>query len=228
MFLGALVLAVAGFWPSFFAVLAQTAPPHMVHGLSATAWMALPLLQWWLIRTGRRNVHRTLGWASLVLAVIVVLSGLYVVQIMAFNNIANFRLLDVMFVWLDLTGMALFCVYVAAAIQAARKHDVRLHVTALVASSLIPLEAALERLFANTLPGLVPNFTVSLQVSLIFLEAVCVGIILLERTSGQVRWPIPVLLGYYLVMHVTMQPVASSEAFQAFSDWFGMIGKPAN
>jgi uncharacterized membrane protein len=225
IFLAAFLLAVAGFWPSFFAVLPETSAPHLVHGFSATAWMALPLLQYALIRTRRRNIHRLVGWVSLALAAIVVASGVFVVQMMAYNNIANFRLLDVKFVWLDLTGMALFCVYVAVVVLAARKRDIRLHVTALAASALIPLEAALERLFVNALPWLVPNFSAGLYASLFFLEAVCLAIIFWEWRSGRIRWPMPVLFGYYLLMHVTMTPVASSEIFQNFTDWFAMIGR---
>lgn len=224
-FLVALGLAVAGFWPSFFAVLPSSPLPHLVHGLSATAWMMLPLVQYRLIASRRRSLHRSVGWASLVLAAIVVLSGIYVVQIMAYNNIARFRLLDVKFVWLDLTGIALFCVYVAFAVLAARNRDVRLHVTALAASALIPLEAALERLFVNALPWLVPNFSAGLYSSLVFLEVACAAIIFWEWRSGRIRWPMPVLLGYYLIMHVTLTPVASSGAFQSFSDWFAMVGR---
>lgn len=47
----------------------------------------------------------------------------------------------------------------------------------------------------------------------------------LERRSGRVRWPMPTMLGYYLVMHVTMTPIARSETFQQFSNWFGMVGR---
>lgn len=41
--------------------------------------MILPLLQYVLIRRGRRNVHRLVGYASVVLAATVALSGVYVV-----------------------------------------------------------------------------------------------------------------------------------------------------
>ncbi|MCC7001833.1 MAG: hypothetical protein IT357_06735 [Gemmatimonadaceae bacterium] len=50
IFAAALVLAVLGFWPSFFAVLSKTPLPHHIHGWSATAWMCLPLLQYALVR----------------------------------------------------------------------------------------------------------------------------------------------------------------------------------
>jgi uncharacterized membrane protein len=225
IFAAALALAVAGFWPSFFAKLPGTPLPHHVHGWSATAWMLLPLVQYALIRSKHRALHRRLGYASVALAIIVAASGVYVVRMMAYSNIANFRLASVKFVWLDLTGIALFCVYVTFAILAARRRDIRLHVTALAASAFIPLEAALERLFVNLLPSLTPDFNAALYASLVCLELACATIILLEWRSGRVRWPMPVLLGYYLVMHVSMTPLATSEGFQRFSNWVGMAGR---
>lgn len=225
IFAAALALAVIGFWPSFFAMLPATPLPHHIHGWSATAWMILPLLQYALIRSRRRDLHRRIGYASVALAAIVALSGFYVVRMMAYKNIASFRLASVKFVWLDLTGVILFCVYVAFAISAARRRDIRLHVTALVASAFIPLEAALERVFVNLFPSLAPDFDAALYASLIFLEVVCAVIVFFEWRSGRVRWPIPVLLGYYLVMHATLTPLATSKGFQSFSDWFAMTGR---
>ena len=202
--------------------------PHQVHGWSATAWMILPLLQYALIRSGRHSLHRLVGLASVVLAAIVGASGIYVVRMMAYKNITSFRLASVKFVWLDLTGIVLFCVYVAFAISAARRRDIRLHVTALVASAFIPLEAALERVFVNLLPSLAPDFDAALYASLLFLEITCGAIVLLEWRSGRVRWPIPALLGYYLLMHLTLTPLSTSQGFQSFSNWFGTAGHPRN
>jgi uncharacterized membrane protein len=226
LFGAALVLAVAGFWPSFFARLPATPLPHHIHGWSATAWMVFPLLQYALIRRHSRALHRRLGYVSIGLAVIVAVSGIHVVQVMAYKNIAAFRLASVKFVWLDLTGIALFGVYVAAAMFAARRRDIRLHVTALVASALIPLEAALERLAMTLLPSLVTDFDAGLYAALLTLEVACAALLVVEWRSGRVRWPIPVLLAYYLVMHVTATPVATSERFQAFSNWLGTVGRP--
>lgn len=225
LFVAALLLAVVGFWPSFFAKLAETPAPHHVHGWSATAWMSLPLIQYALMRGRQRAMHRRVGYAAVVLAALVATSGVYVVWMMAYRNIATFRIASAKFVWLDLTGIVFFCVYVVVAIMAARRRDVRLHVTALAASAFIPLEAALERLFVHHLPGLTPDFDAALYAALICLEVACAVIIAYEWRSGRVRWPMPALLGYYLIMHVTMTPLARSAAFQQFSNWFGMIGR---
>ena len=225
VFATALTLTLAGFWPSFFAKLPEAPLPHHLHAWSATAWMVLPLLQYALIRSGRRSLHRLVGYSSVLLAASVAASGVYVVRMMAYKNIASFRLASVKFVVLDLTGIVFFCVLVAVAISAARRRDIRLHVTALIASAFIPLEAALERLFQIVLPSLVPNFDVALDASLIFLEVACAAIVLVEWRSGRVRWPIPTLLAYYLLMHAILTPLAASKAFQSFSDWVGMAGR---
>lgn len=225
IFAVALALTVSGFWPEFFSKLPSTPLPHHVHGWSATAWMLLPLVQYALLRRGERRLHRLVGYASLVLAAVVAASGVYVVRMMAFTNITSFRLASVKFVWLDLTGIALFGVYVAAAISAARRRDVRLHVATLVASAFIPLEAALERVFVYGLPSLVPDFDAGLYASLIVLEVACAALLLVEWRSGRVRWPIPALLCYYLFMHATLTPLATSERFQQFSDWFALVGR---
>ncbi len=103
-----------------------------------------------------------------------------------------------------------------------------MHVTALAASAFIPLEAALERVFVNMLPSLAPDFDAALYASLIFLEVACAAIVWLEWRSGRVRWPMPALLGYYLSMHATLTPLATSAGFQKFSNWFEMAGRSGN
>ena len=228
IFAAALTLAMIGFWPSFFAQLRNTPLAHHVHGWSATAWMILPLLQYGLIQRGQRNLHRVVGYGSIGLAAIVAISGVYVVRMMAYGNITSFRLASVKFVWLDLTGIVLFCVYVAVAVWAARHRDIRLHTATLVASAFIPLEAALERVFVNLFPFIAPDFDAALYASLTFLEVACAAIVWFEWRSGRVRWPIPALLGYYLVMHVTLTPLATSQGFQSFSNWLGMAGRAVN
>ncbi len=225
IFATAFLLAVIGFWPSFFARLPATPLPHHVHGWSATAWMLLPLLQYALIRSDRIEWHRRIGWTSAGLAFIVAVSGVYVVRMMAYANIASFRLASVKFVWLDLTGVLLFIVYVVVAMLAARRYDTRLHVSALVASAFIPLEAALERVFVNLFPAVAPDFDAGLYAAMVSLEVACAAIVMVEWRSGRLRWPIPLLLGYYVFMHVTLTPLATSDAFQRFSNWFGMVGR---
>lgn len=220
----AFVLTFAGFWPSFFAALTSSQVPHLVHGFSATAWMLLPIGQAWLIKTRRRKVHRWTGYASLALAVLVVVSGLYILQIFTLRNVEDFQVRRFKFVYLDLTGLFLFCVFLGLAIWAARKRDYALHLRLIACTAFIPLEAAIERLLINSVPFLVPNFDAALYAALIFLELTLIALIIGELIWKRLRWPFPLLLGYYLVMHATVTPVANNEAFQSFAWAFARIG----
>ncbi|WP_197042125.1 DUF2306 domain-containing protein [Sandarakinorhabdus oryzae] len=221
-FAAALLLTGIGFWPSFLSHI-SAAPPHiLVHGLSATLWMALPVVQAVLIRRRQRGVHRQLGYASLALAAVVAISGLRVVQTMVLTSNPGITLTTYKFVLLDLTGIALFVAFVGLAIRAARRRDIPLHLRLMASSAIIPLEAANER--TAILLGLAPDFSAALYVSLVSIELICVGLILAEWRFSRLRWPVPALLGYYLVMHAIATPVAMNPGFQAFAQAYARIG----
>lgn len=220
----ALAATAFGFWPSFFSNLASVRTVIIVHGISATLWMTLTAVQAWLIATRRRAVHRSVGYASLALATVVVLSGFRVVQTMILTNGNDGDLVGFKFVLLDLTGMILFVVFLALAIRSARSRDIGLHLRLMACTAIIPLEAANERTAILLFPDLVPDFSVGLYAALISMEIICVALIIAERRFDRVRWPLPFMLGYYLVMHVIATPVALSSQFQAFSYWYARLG----
>ncbi|MEO7504664.1 MAG: DUF2306 domain-containing protein [Sphingomicrobium sp.] len=221
-FLIAFALVAAGFWPTLFAVLTTTDAGHLIHGLSATAWMSLPIFQAWLIKTRRRKLHRTIGWASPALALVVVLSGLYILQVMVRRT--EDYLLNLKFLFMDLTGLALFCLFLGWAIWAALKRDLGLHLRLIGCTALIPLEAAMERLLIIAVPFLTPNFDTALYGSLIFMEFVLAVLIVGEVALRRLRWPFPFMAAYYAAMFVFATPVASSPYFQSFARSFAQLG----
>jgi hypothetical protein len=84
--LATLLVAVigAGFTPTFYARGAfYELPPlswaALLHGVAGTAWLALFLIQAWLVAVGRQRWHRMLGMAGVALAPLFVLSGAMVI-----------------------------------------------------------------------------------------------------------------------------------------------------
>ena len=220
----ALALAAFGFWPSFLSVL-PTQPAHiLVHGISATLWMTLPVVQGLLIARRKRRLHRRIGYASLALASVVVISGLRVVQTMVLKSGTELNLVSIKFALLDLTGIALFVVFLAMAIRAARTHDAGLHLRFMACTAIIPLEAANERTAILLMPGIVPDFGVALYAALFSMEAICLLLIFAERRLDRVRWPFTFMLAYYLLMHAIATPVAMMPGFQAFCLWYARLG----
>jgi uncharacterized membrane protein len=220
----ALALTAFGFAPSFYSALLSVPAHILIHGTSATLWMSLPVVQGVLIARRNRKLHRRIGYASLTLAAVVVLSGLRVVQTMVLNGGKPAELVSFKFALLDLTGITMFVIFLAMAIRAAKRHDVGLHLRLMACTAIIPLEAANERTALILCPGFFADFDAALYASLVSIEAICLALILAEWRLDRIRWPFAFMLGYYLLMHAIATPVAQSSAFQAFAQSYAHLG----
>jgi uncharacterized membrane protein len=185
--------------------------------------MALPILQAWLIARRSRKLHRSIGYASIALALVVAVSGLIVIQIMILRTVDNFQLRLIKFAYIDLTGIALFVIFLGLAIWYARRREIGMHMRLMACTAIIPIEAANERATMLIAPSLVPDFATALYASLISMEVIVAALIVAEWRLDRVRWPFPLMLAYYLIMHVTATPVAQNPGFQAFCLWYARL-----
>lgn len=220
------LLTFVSFWPSFFSAIVTIKTHIIIHGISAISWMLLAAVQAWLIKSKWRKYHRTTGYASLVLAVILVLSGFQVLQTMLLKNDSlekGIPLLAIKFLYIDITALLLFCVFLWLAIKAARQRDFSLHMRLMACTAIIPMEAALERTYIYGTPGLVPNFNVALYASLITLIVVMIVLVGLDRWRKRSRWPYAVLLAYFILMLLTTDFVAQTEWFKSFAIFYAKL-----
>jgi hypothetical protein len=216
-------VGVVGFWPSFFSKLPTTDAAHLLHGFSATLWMIVPILQSWLIYRRKYQRHRQLGWAALtVLAPILVISGLHMVQLMIvrYHTIHAIRLLK--FAFLDIAALTLFVVFLGLAVMCIRRKDLDGHVRYMAATVLLAFEPILERVFVFFVPG-VPGFAEAAYYSLMTLEVILVTLLFFEWRRGRVRVPFAIALGFFVAMHILMTPLATTQGFAVFADWFAAI-----
>ena len=166
------VITFVSFWLSFFSAIVNIETHIIIHGISAIAWMLLTVFQASLIKSRWRKYHRTVGYSSLLLAAILVLSGLQVLQTMILKSdgmVDGVPSLGIKFFYLDLTALVLFCIFLWLAIKAARRRDISLHLRLMACTAIIPLEAALERTYIYGTLNLVPNFDVALYASVVTL-----------------------------------------------------------
>lgn len=213
----ALVLTVVGFWPSFFGALRSNSAPHLVHGFTATAWMVAVPLQAWFVTHRRQALHRRLGRWLLLLAPVVVVSGFQIVQVMLLRNHEEMRLVRFKFAFLDTGVLMLFLICIVLGIAAARRRQIALHLRWMACTAILALEPALERLAMTLFPELIPTFDAALHVALFSVEALLLVLIAREWRRGQVYLPYPLLLAFFVLIHILAGPVASNEAFQAFA-----------
>lgn len=225
IFGASLVITVIGFWPSFFSVLPQTTVSNLVHGVSATIWMVAAIAQALLVNSGRRKIHRSVGYASLALAAIVVLSGLHVVQNMVLSNQQDSRLTAIKFVLLDFGFLTLFTVFLTLGVLAALRRNYASHARYMAGTALVVLSPPLERLSMTLFPTLVSDFDKALYASLIGIGLIIGGLLFLDRRNV-IRHPQLLILGaFYAAMFVLATPVAEAPAFQSFALWFAQLGR---
>lgn len=121
LFALALVVSIVAFWPQLYSQLTTIDAAHLFHGLTATAWMAIPVVQSWLAAGKRFRAHRLLGRIWLLFAPVVVVSGLHMVQLMIREYEMAPEQLLMKFAFLDLVGMALFVTFLVLAITNVRE-----------------------------------------------------------------------------------------------------------
>lgn len=147
-------ITLLGFSFSYFGKLGQATFHQHVHGVSATLWYILVLVQPWLI-TRRRDVvnHRLLGAVGTLLAGMVAGSALSIIP----KNIDDVATLDPngffnpTFAYfaciIDVVLVTVFVISVLMAIVAMKRRDLAGHVQWMMASVFAVLSPALARMF---------------------------------------------------------------------------------
>jgi uncharacterized membrane protein len=216
----ALTVSIVAFWPQLYSQLTTIDAPHLIHGLTATAWMAVPVIQSWLAARGQIRAHRTLGRIWLLFAPIVVFGGLHMIQLMIRGYEENPDPLLMKFAFLDLAGSALFVVLLALAVRSIRRRDVEAHVRFMTCTILVGMEPAIERVFVFYLPR-IPGFNDEFYPSLIVMEAIVLTLLIVDwRRARPLSGAYVTTLAFFTSVHLLATPLADSVTFQRVAIWF--------
>lgn len=147
---------VIAFWPSYFSRLTVQPTSHAhQHGIVMTLWCALLVGQAWLIRSGRRAMHRRLGTLSYVLVPLIVVTTARFVhfRVSALPGLTPNWLffvalvLDTLLVFVVLYGLAMY-----------HRRNAALHARYMVCTLFPLLPPVTDRLIAFYQPALIARF----------------------------------------------------------------------
>lgn len=117
-------LAALAFWRSYLSQLGTASMEFHLHGITATLWLMLLVAQSWTIRHGQRQMHRTVGTASLVLFPLFLAGGAGIFFGMA-DRFAAGSPFHVMYApalaWFDFVGVGGFAYFYYEALRQRRK-----------------------------------------------------------------------------------------------------------
>jgi hypothetical protein len=230
-FFGAMALvlaatAFAGFAPSYYLVTLNDSPTplltpsvHMHAGLS-TAWIVMLIVQTQLIATGRRDLHKMLGFAAVAIAVATVVTGIIVAldSERRVHTTANAgTLMDpYVFLMFPMMSIGLFATFVGLAIFKRNRPDTHKRLMLLGTISLVG--PALARMVTMAVKGLgivgLPGVVGAAVLMNVFIAAIAIRDF---KTRGRLH---PATLwggGLFVLSEPLRFWIAYSEPWQAFA-----------
>lgn len=208
-----------GFFPSFFANPLALDAWHLVHGVAATGWVLLVLVQASLIRVRNFALHRTIGWASVALFAVLLVSSLKLVQIMLSGAsgmpIELARLLG----FSDLATLPLMVGLYAAALLLRR--DRHVHSRLVSGTLLVGIIPAAGRAF-TAIPG-IDGLRGALHPTYLLVLAVLALAIVADYPAGRLRWPFPLMFGWFALTYLGIYTLAEGDWFTGVAQGIGQL-----
>jgi hypothetical protein len=218
---GAAVLVA--FWPSYFSRLGAqpTYHPH-AHGIAMTLWCAMLVAQAWLIRTGRRPLHRRLGRLSFVLVPLMVLATIDFLRF-RLQGIGTPGPVEFYFMALVLNALAAFLVIYALALAWRRTPPVHAR---FILCTIFPLFTPVtDRLIGRYLPSVVPlvpridGTPVVPVAGFLAADALLAALSIWDWRANR-RLVFPVALVVLLLYHASVLTFHRLPLWRAFGEWF--------
>jgi len=216
------LFAIPAFWPSYLSRIG--AEPQIrvhLHGAVMAAWLLLLIAQAFLIRSGRRTVHRALGKVSYVLAPLIVLAmltlGHYRIQESKGELPADF----LYFFYVQWALLSLFVISYALAIY--NRKTPQVHARFMACTALAVFDPIFARLIYNNLGIDIPLTQV---LTYGFVDGVLLLLSIVDWRRG-FRPPVfPAMLVLFVVAELPTFFVYKLPAWREFTLWYGGLPIP--
>lgn len=190
-----------GFWPSFTGAAGPLDGMRVVHGVLATAWMALLVIQSWLIGHGYAKAHRWVGRTALIIVPALIVSAFVVIHDMLGPHSHFSRDLRLTLAWVDIWSLPLFgLLFVLALVY---RRTMFLHARFMASTVFIALIPALGRLYGMNIPAL-HGLRGALYPSFWTVELVLAGLVVRDGLQGRWRTPWWLTLGALVALQLTL------------------------
>ena len=218
-FLAALAAIVAGFWPSFFRPLGAGDAGHTLHGVTATLWVVLLVVQSWLMSRGYVAWHRRVSRLAFVVLPVLIVSALHMVAAMMVNpEMPPF--LPPLLAFIDLPSLLFLLLLVGLALWNVRTPAA--HKRFMSATVFLGFPPALTRLYARLFePQL--GFIGALHGSFLTVEVILLALIVADRQAGERRLAYPLSLMFFVTVHALMMPIGASGWWGTFVRWYAEL-----
>lgn len=217
---GLLLLAVVAYWPTYFSRILSADHYTHFHASLAALWILMLAAQPTLIRLKRPALHRLLGWASYVLAPLIVVSIVLLGHSRIKGVSGEAYAIQTYILYLQVSLTALFGLSYSLAIY--KRHTVALHARFMLCTAFTLIDPVVIRLMF-WMGSRTPTWNYQ-WVTFGLTDLVIVVLIFLERRSRSGRRVFPVMLAVFvLAQAIALLGLTNTAPWQAFARWFAAL-----
>lgn len=214
-FIALAMAAAVGFWPTYFSRLSESSIHAHAHGLAMSAWVLLLIGQAYLIRTGRRSIHRQLGKLSFVLVPIIVLATMsFANASLRDDGLVAFRL-HIFYIQVHLV----FLFVLAYTLAIRNRRNPAVHARFMICTALTLLDPIFARviIFNIWMPD---NIAYVQAITYALVDLILIGLIASDwRREWRLR-VYPAMLAAFVTLQVPNFLVVQTGAWRSFAAWF--------
>jgi hypothetical protein len=208
--LAVMAVIAIGFWPSYFGVWTDVPWQFHAHGVAASLWVTMVLVQSWTAHHGQLPLHRSVGKSSLILFPFLIGGLSAIIDLTAKGYVAANDPVRIMFGPSFLIGMGVAIAAYVTFFYRALKHrrKVWLHSGYMLATPLFLFESPFGRILNYYMPGfaiqgpgdfglIMTAILWSMALELLFIAVICM----------KYRWksePFMIAAGFIVAQMVTM------------------------
>ena len=220
-FIGLFVLAILGFWPSYYAKFfdgtADFTNYFHFHSITASLWIVLLIIQPILIHKGNIQLHKQLGLLSYILIPLIYTS----VILLAHHRITGEESNLGVSLWITFKDLFILTIAYGIGIYYRRVHSI--HARGMIGAGIVLIEPALVRFIQYALfPGqdFAPAGYLATIIT-VYLILIILTVISWKHQRG--RWVFPIILAAYVFVHSVLIFEIRIEIWEHFVKWFANL-----
>jgi len=213
-----LVISILGFWPSYFSKFFDGTDDfnfyYHFHLAIALLWIALLILQPFLIKKKKVALHKRIGKLSYIILPLLIIS-----VILLKHSTTNPEIIKGLgaSLWFVIKHSVIILVMFTIAMRYSK--NMQIHARAMIAIGIEFLEPGWARFIFNTLLPK-PDFYLGLGISVTTMYALVVYLIIKERNQSSGRWVFPLFLLMSIPFHLLIFYEISFDFLDSFAEWF--------
>ncbi|MGI9547777.1 MAG: hypothetical protein ACR2MM_11095 [Flavobacteriaceae bacterium] len=220
-FIGLLLLAFAGFWPSYFSKFFDGTADFTFyfhfHAVLAVFWILFLIVQPLLVYRKQLDLHRLIGKLSYLVVPLLYIS----IILLAHSRLDPQSPGRYIELWFPFKDLIIFSAGYGIAIR--YRKQMAIHARGMILAGIVLIEPALVRLLSNVFfPG--PEIDIAAYLWTIGLVyALFIALIIRDRNEKKGRWVFPLGLLLYVLVHSIIIFRIQLKPWGAFVDWFASL-----